>query len=137
MNKKKNGFTLVELLAVIVVLGLISAIASGIIINTLGNAKSDINKVQENMLIDTAKLYYQDNYGESGYDTAKSICIQYDLVDGGYLENFTNDKGQKYYGTISITTSSNKQTFKLNSYSTSTTNESSTKCWTTSEGDGK
>ena len=45
-NKKRDGFTLVELLVVLVILGLLVGIATTAAITMLGKAKSDIARIQ-------------------------------------------------------------------------------------------
>ncbi len=120
LDNKRNGFTLIELLAVIAVLSIISVVAGGIIINSLGNAKGDINKIQENNLIDTAKVFFQDilnyNYLNSSGETVDlisyNICIQENLVKEGYLDEFKDDNNNKKYGYIKVKNSDGKYTYK-------------------------
>ncbi len=124
LYKKINGFTLVELLAVIAVLSIISVVAGGIIVNSLGNAKGDIDKTQETMLINTAKMYYQNNldYRYGYYDennkifvteelTKYNICIQKNLVEEGYLDEFKDDKSNDIYGYIKVKNNGGKYTY--------------------------
>lgn len=58
MNKK--GFTLVELLAVIVVLGLLLVITMTNGFGIFNKAKSGINQIEENNLIEAAKVFLVD-----------------------------------------------------------------------------
>ncbi len=56
MNKEE-GFTLVELLAVIVILGIIVAIAIPAIGNVVNRAEGDADDAEEELVIDAARLY--------------------------------------------------------------------------------
>ena len=58
MSKKYNGFTLVELLAVIVVLGIIAIIIVPRIINTVENSKQDSAIVSARGFMDSVTKYY-------------------------------------------------------------------------------
>lgn len=55
--KNKKGFTLVELLAVIVILAIILAIAIPSVTNIISNGKTNANAIQSNLIIDAAKKY--------------------------------------------------------------------------------
>ena len=57
MIKGEKGFTLVELLAVIVILGIIVAIAIPAIGNVISKAQDDADKAEITMIIDAARLY--------------------------------------------------------------------------------
>lgn len=58
---KEDGFTLVELLGVIVILGLIIAIAVPALGNIMTKAEDNTEKAQEELVIDAAKIYELDN----------------------------------------------------------------------------
>ncbi|MCC5895801.1 MAG: prepilin-type N-terminal cleavage/methylation domain-containing protein [Alkalibacterium sp.] len=60
MNKEE-GFTLVELLAVIVILGIIVAIAIPAIGNIVGRASTDADKAEFTLIEDAARLYDVEN----------------------------------------------------------------------------
>ena len=55
--KKEGGFTLVELLGVIVILGLIVAISIPLIGNVIAKAEDDTDAAQQELVIDAAKMY--------------------------------------------------------------------------------
>lgn len=65
MIKKDNGFTLVELLAVLVILGIIVAIAIPSISGIIGNADDKANEAEKALVIDAARLYFIENDGTS------------------------------------------------------------------------
>ncbi|WP_413526865.1 competence type IV pilus major pilin ComGC [Marinilactibacillus psychrotolerans] len=83
MIKKENGFTLVELLAVLVILGIIVAIAIPAVGNIIENAEKSANESEQELIIDAARLYFIENDGnEVDVDT---------LISEGYLENQGED----------------------------------------------
>lgn len=83
MIKKENGFTLVELLAVLVILGIIVAIAIPAIGNIIDNAEDSASKSEIALVEDAARLYFIENDG--GEVTVKK------LIEDGYLENLSDD----------------------------------------------
>ena len=81
MNHK--GFTLVELLAVIVILAVVAIVTVPIIFNVLDDSQEGINKSQEKSIIESAKKYVIDNpFAEETH----IICVN-ELIKGGYIDN--------------------------------------------------
>ena len=60
-HKIKNGFTLIEILAVVVIIGLIFVLVIPKVANSLRNKKSDVDQTTTNIVISAAKLYVMDN----------------------------------------------------------------------------
>ena len=54
---KKNAFTLVELLAVLVIIGILSAISIAIYSNSISESKNSLSKFQKTQLVDAARTY--------------------------------------------------------------------------------
>ncbi|MBA9025738.1 type II secretion system protein [Peribacillus huizhouensis] len=95
MNNQK-GLTLVELLAVIVILGIIAAIAVPSIGNIIDNSKKDAHIANAQQLISSAKLAVAAND-----DIVKNrpVTVTYEQLEkAGYLADLTDpdDKGKLY-----------------------------------------
>ena len=54
---KKNAFTLVELLSVLVIIGILSAISIAIYTNSISESKKSLSEVQKSRLIEAARTY--------------------------------------------------------------------------------
>ena len=78
--RREDGFTLVELLAVIVILGIILAIAIPAVGNVITNAETKASERTDALILDAARLYF---IGEEG---AKSPVTVGQLVTLGYLD---------------------------------------------------
>lgn len=84
----KKGFTLVELLAVIVILGIIAVITIPRIQDVLQESQDDSYNLLSEKLVDKAKDYVNDNrLDEQVTATAPVDVYIYQLVDSGYIEN--------------------------------------------------
>lgn len=93
MNLNKKGFTLVELLSVIVILSVIVLIATNAVVPMADSAKKQVLAMEANTLVKAAQtLYVQD--GASG-----SKCYSYEeLINSGLIEK----DDDAYTGSISI-----------------------------------
>ena len=81
---KRNGFTLVELMAVIIIISLIAFLSFPNIINQIKKTKKSNNKMIEDLLIAQAKKYVSDN--EEEFQDDDGYCLSIDtLVDKGYV----------------------------------------------------
>ena len=93
----KKGFTLVELLAVITLLGLLSLIVVPVVDKLIKDSKEDLYNTQVNNIEAAAKNWASDNIfalPESGY-IDKTIC---DLENTGFLEiDVKNPKTDKLF----------------------------------------
>lgn len=103
-NNNRKGFTLVELLAVIVILAILMVAAGAAVMSTMNNAKVNNFKNEALTAIDTAELLYSDLSMDPSYEgnniivksadnNYKGICVTLrGLVENGYLEkNLNND----------------------------------------------
>lgn len=104
INNQK-GLTLVELLAVIVILGIIAAIAVPSIGNIIDNSKKDAHIANAQQLISSAKLAVAANDSIVVFTSGSATVTPISLQEAGYLDELTDpdDKGKPYSGTSYVT----------------------------------
>lgn len=89
---KQNGFTLVELLSVIILLGIIAVISTTVIFKYLDESKDDLSDVEKQSIIAAAKNWATDNIellpSIESSDVYKIKVI--DLVNEGYLKEISD-----------------------------------------------
>lgn len=78
--KQEKGFTLVELLAVIVILGIIVAIAIPAVGSIMSNARTDADNAEIDLIIDAARIYHLQNEWPADGVTTETLTME------GYLE---------------------------------------------------
>ena len=93
--KNQKGLTLIELLAVIVILGIIAAIAVPSIGGIIENSKKDAHVANAQQMIHSARLAVVGENLLAGGDTIQYIPLAY-LEDNGYLETVTDPDGIEY-----------------------------------------
>lgn len=98
--KEQRGLTLIELLAVVVILGIIAAIAVPAIGNIIEGQKEKAHKANAIMLLDAAKLYFLDNPNEATGDKAVDLATLAGKMQGG-------GEAKKYLDAIPINPDSN------------------------------
>lgn len=96
MNKK--GFTMVELLATIVIIGILSSVGVVSVINIRKNQAVKFNQTQNKMFVETAKSYFKDN---KQYLPREPLSSEYitlaELTEAKYItEDFVDYNGNKY-----------------------------------------
>ena len=81
--KKRKGFTLAELLAVIVILGIITSITVPIVTDQIDKYKTKVCVTQYDNILNAARSYGADHLTELG--KSKTITLR-TLNDGGYID---------------------------------------------------
>lgn len=77
LNKDERGFTLIELIVVIAILGILAAIAVPRVTTSLSNAKANADIANAQIIGQAAERYY--------IETGNTTTDIQDLVDAGYL----------------------------------------------------
>lgn len=83
--KKEKGFTLVELIAVITILGLIGLLTFPAVANVLRESKNDTKKVNIDTILNSGYDYVQKHPELLPADEDTSFCV-YELVNSGLLK---------------------------------------------------
>lgn len=118
---KEDGFTLVELLAVIVILGVIVAIAIPAVGSVIDRADEDADHAEISLIEDAARLYTTTNGIDSDKinwneaETEGRISVK-TLIEEGFLEE--RDDSEPLSGTVQIiketSSDSNNYIYKYN-----------------------
>lgn len=91
MKLNNKGFTLVELLAVIVILLALSMIAIPNITASLEKNKNKLSDSQKKIIVSSAELFISENKNSLGYYSSfmnGSCCLSTDILkDNGYITN--------------------------------------------------
>lgn len=88
MNKK--GFTLVELLAIIILLAIMVLIATPAITKTIRDGRDDANKSNYDVVLNAAYDYVLKNNLTISKDEETVIKVQ-DLINAGFVKSDTKD----------------------------------------------
>ena len=101
----KKGFTLIEMLGVIIVLAIIGMITIPIVTNVLKESKESLSADQEKLIIAGARAYANAHVFDSNY----TISVD-KLMDEGYLDK-NNDLKGKY--NVIVSKANNKFEFQI------------------------
>lgn len=100
MKKNNKGFTLAELLAVIIIIGLIMAITSTSVIGTMKKARAAMKESQMNSLLDAGKEYINDVIDDNA-----SLTPQ--VAEGSETNSYKGYDFLTYIGTCDYTVAAN------------------------------
>ena len=101
---KKNGFTLIEILAVLIILGVVGLIVMPVVTNSLRESKDDLYNVQISNIKEAAKTWSADNMNKLPTTTGgnKNVNLKM-LQDEGYIEeNITNPKTDETFDPLKV-----------------------------------
>ena len=102
MREKKKGFTIIELLATIIIIGLLVSIAYISVTSILDNGDNNYYKSQEDMLVLAGREYYADNRSELPDDIGDTSTVPLEkLVEEKYIDSITDEDGNDCNGTTS------------------------------------
>lgn len=115
---KKNGFTLVELLGVILLLGLLAAIVYPTVSGIIRGSKKQANESQKKIIISSAEMWASENSNLLSEIEGSIYKLPIEqLKQGGYLNNTSIKDLEKNIdltnACVKITTTSNKYTYEF------------------------
>ena len=102
----QRGVTLIELLAVIVILGILAAVAVPVVLNQIDDAETNANDMTKQIIIDAAQRYVINKSISS--DTTIEVTT---LIDEGYLKNNIDEDSSFYDDTVDYTKANGKLTY--------------------------
>jgi prepilin-type N-terminal cleavage/methylation domain-containing protein len=100
--KNQRGVTLIELLAVIIILGIIAAIAVPAVISNFSDAKKNSDAQTEKIIKEAVQRYLLDNEVTFDANNRATIKIKDDLVSKGYLQDIPKWSDKKDIVSIDI-----------------------------------
>lgn len=112
---KKNAFTLIELIAVIVILGFILVIIMPNLTDTLNRTKDKLNNTQKEQILSAARNWGMENLIDSTNQNDRKITIK-ELQNSGFLDdkevkNLKNNTDLQDNTTICITYKDNQYVY--------------------------
>ncbi len=88
----KKGFTLIEMIAVIGIIAIMSLLVMPLIINQLGEKKEEISKTTYDIIYTAADLYLNNNVATYPKQVNAIYCVKLeDMLNSGYLKKPLKD----------------------------------------------
>lgn len=110
MNSRRNGFTLLELMIVIVILGVLAALISGNFITSLKKGRDARRKADLEQIQKAVEMYYEDNKvypGITDVSFGGQLCHPDGCATKIYMQKVPNDPiGGRSYAYVSSTNQS-------------------------------
>lgn len=98
-KNNKKGFTLVELLAVIVILAVVVLIAMTAVVPQMNKARVEAFVTEANKYIQAATNYYTDSQLSGTGMASTGGCVKIATLNNGYIDK----KDAKYKGYVNVT----------------------------------
>ena len=107
---KQSGFTLVELIAIVSLLGVLVAFAYPKVLDVKEKKEAEINQAKVNLIYNAAKEYVNNN--ESQFSQSQQIyCISLDTLENENLIPVDITDVKKKYSYVRVNISSNKNSY--------------------------
>ena len=119
MIKNNKGFTMVELLAAVTILGILATIAIVSVTNTMEKSHKEYDEKQNKLFTTAAQTYFTDNRRELPKKllTTNKVTLQ-KLIEENYIEEIVDYKKKAYDKTRSVATIKKTGAGKYMYYST-------------------
>ena len=100
IGNNEKGMTLIELMAVVVILGIVATIAGAAVVNASDRAKISADNTTVNVLKDAAQRYLMDE-GKVISATAVTVTANA-LIDGNYIRDIPRDSAGKTFDRLTV-----------------------------------
>lgn len=115
--QNKGGFTLVELIVVLVIMGILTAAIVPTVTGYIADAREKVDESNIRMVEQAAYLYLTD-WEINGTGNAPTEMKVKDLVDAGYLSDIGNDVSKLKDATITYTESDGRYSVEVKTNAT-------------------
>lgn len=110
----KNGFTLIEIISVLLLLGILSVIAISSVINVINNSKDVISDSQMETIKEASLMYSSENNFEYRDDVIRMISFD-SLISEGLLDekDVSNGEGTRLPGCVTYKWENNSNSYNF------------------------